>query len=246
MSERAVAVERAAAFLDESGDGLLRAACAAIVGKGSVKLVLARMPSAAECADADALVTPLGLCADLGALHATFVQDAAARLAMWQQPDGGFGEGDLSRRLALSGMLGGFLGRSPFVRPDALAATGDFLSTHWNPDLVQGGNWSHIAGYAHFFANAPHEAGDEILQWCGRELERGFRTRVFGSVETARVLALCDAHAVPGATLPIDELLVGLITEQGDDGGFFVTGIDRARATFWAILSLVRLAGITS
>ncbi len=145
----------------------------------------------------------------------------------------------------MSAMLGGYLARSPFVRPRTLDAVGDFLARHWSPDLVQSGVWANVAGYAHYFANAPHEAADEILQWCGRELERGFRTRLFGAVETLRVLLLCDAHAIPGATLERDELVVSLLTEQEADGGFGPPDAERdarIEATRAGLVALQRFA----
>ena len=86
---------------------------------------------------------------------------------------------------------------------------------------MEGGRLASIAAFAHFFANggAP-DLSDEALQWCGRELERGFRTHRFESVQTFRVLFYCDAHALPGATLDAVELLDRLLDEQAADGGF--------------------------
>jgi hypothetical protein len=55
-----------------------------------------------------------------------------------------------------------------------------------------------IAAFATCFANVDHDASDAILQWCGRELGRGFVTRAFDAVRTARVLVSCDAHGLPG------------------------------------------------
>jgi hypothetical protein len=184
------------------------------VGAGTVAAALEALPAPESFARPAELAPPLGVCADLRALHAPFVQAAAAQLAAAQLPDGGFEGAGLPERIAISAMLGGYLARSPYVRPTTLDAVGDFLSSHWSPDLVQSGVWANIAGYAHYFANAPHEAADEILQWCGRELERGFRTQMFRAVETMRVLALCDAHAIPGATLSRDELAVALRLED--------------------------------
>jgi hypothetical protein len=243
------AVERAAAFLQEQGDPLARAAAAALAGRGSVADALATLPQPDSLAEPGDLAPLLGVCADLRALHPSFVQSAAACLAGAQAPDGGFAGSDLPRRIATSGMLGGYLARSPYVRPRTLDAVGEFLSTHWSPDLVQSGVWANVAGYAHYFANAPHEAADEILQWCGRELERGFRARTFRAVETLRVLGLCDAHAIPGATLTRDELGVALLTEQAPDGSFGAPGSSlamRLEDTRAGLVALLRFAPASS
>jgi hypothetical protein len=86
---------------------------------------------------------------------------------------------------------------------------------------VKGGRaWGVLVAYAHCFANTSHEEGDPILQWCGRELERGFRTRLFDAVRAARVLVLCDAGAIPGARFAAGELVAGVLAEQQADGGW--------------------------
>ena len=245
MSSGRDAASRAAEFLAREGDPVARAAGAALTGAGAVSDALELLPDAASLPDEAALVPWLGLCADLRALHAPFVEAAAMRAAGAQSADGGFDAEDRAERLALSAMLGGYLSRCPFVRPRTLQAVGDFLAAHWSPDLVQGGSWANVAGYAHYFANAPHEAADEILQWCGRELERGFRTRTFGALETLHAMLLCDAHAIPGATLERDELVVGLLTEQQPDGGFGApdeAASERLAATRTGLVALQRFA----
>ena len=91
----------------------------------------------------------------------------------------------------------------------ALRAAGGYLAVHWSPELVQGGSWHAICGYAHFFSNVPHEISDAVLQWCGRELERAFRIGAFDAVRAARIFTLCDAHALPGAKLDGDGARTG-------------------------------------
>jgi hypothetical protein len=61
---------------------------------------------------------------------------------------------------------------------------------------------------------------DEALQWCGRELERGFLNGAFGAVAVARVFGRCDALALPGARLRADEVARALLAAQREDGGF--------------------------
>jgi hypothetical protein len=147
------------------------------------------------------------------------VERACARLGADQGSDGAWSEGagDVVRA---TGMLGGYLAKTRFARVETLQAAADFLVARWSPDLVQGFQWGSIAAYAHLFANFDHEDSDEILQWCGRELERGFRTRVFDAVRTARVLVTCDAHALPGARLGAQELGAALRAEQAADGSW--------------------------
>ncbi len=124
-------------------------------------------------------------------------------------------------RLFVTGMLGGFALRTPFVRPEVSDWAGRFLSGLWAPERVEGGRISAIAAFASFFANggAP-DLSDEAMQWCGRELERGFRAGRFECVEVLRVLFDCDAEAMPGASFDVVELLDRLLAEQAGDGGF--------------------------
>jgi len=81
-------------------------------------------------------------------------------------------------------------------------------------------------------ARVHSERADEVLQRCGRELERGFRVGVLpgSALAAARVLLLCDAHGLPGAQLTAEELAHGLLAEQAADGGWPAAGGDPARA----------------
>ena len=91
-------------------------------------------------------------------------------------------------------------------------------------------------------APAPDDASDETLQWCGRELERGFRARVFSAVDALGVLVDCDAHSLPGARFEPGELLVALLTEQAGDGSFGAAAEPGARVepTLRGLHALVR------
>lgn len=137
-----------------------------------------------------------------------------------QDPEGALVRA-VEERLFVTGMLAGHLLRTPFVRPEVGEWAGRFLTKLWSPERVEGGRLSAIAAFANFFANggAP-ELSDEAMQWCGRELERGFRSRRFEAVETLRVLSSCDAEAMPGASFDPVELLERLLDEQAQDGGF--------------------------
>ncbi len=162
------------------------------------------------------------------------------RLVEWlgraQRSDGSWGHVDPAReaedpagaqaraaddRLHLTGMLAGCALRTPFVRPEVGEWAGRFLSGLWAPERVEGGRLSAIAAFANFFANGGSpDLSDEALQWCGRELERGFREHRFEAVEVMRVLFSCDAEAMPGARFDPAELLERLLSEQAADGGF--------------------------
>jgi len=128
-------------------------------------------------------------------------------------------------RLFVTGMLGGFAARTPYVRPEVLTWIARFLSRVFSPERVEGGGLGTIAAFAHFYANGGDpDLADEALQWCGRELERGFRTHRFEAHQVLRVLLSCDSTALPGATFDTVELLVRLLDEQAGDGGF--AGLD--------------------
>lgn len=181
--------------------------------------------------DAQAVGTleSLAVLADLQGLTSRAAEQAVAYLTRIQRQDGSWGNVDPTRsdqdpaqsRLFCTGMFAGYAMRTPFVRPEVVDWAGRFLTELWSPERVEGGRLAAIAAFAHFFANggAP-DLSDEALQWCGRELERGFRSRRFEAVETMRVLSYCDASGLPGATFDVVELLDRLLGEQAGDGGF--------------------------
>ncbi len=178
----------------------------------------------------------LSVLADLRGLTSAHAERAIEYLTRVQRADGSWGHLDpvceaarpgdaderaASDRLFATGMLAGYALRTPYVRPEVIEWAGRFLEGLWSPERVEGGRLASIAAFAHFFANggAP-ELADAALQWCGRELERGFRSHRFEAVEILRVLFTCDAQALPGATFDVVELLDTLLAEQAGDGGF--------------------------
>ena len=185
---------------------------------------------------------------DAGALGRPCVERAGLYLMGQQNDDGSFGEADTPApmRLFLTGMIAGLLGQTTHVRPDLLHDAGDWLAPRFSPEAVEGGNWPAITAYGTFFSNVGHERSDEALQWCGRELERGFRTRAFDAVSTARVLLHCDASGLPGARFEPGELVVALLTEQQIDGSWPTAehsgAGDPVERTLDALLALLRLA----
>jgi hypothetical protein len=190
----------------------------------------------------------LGTLEDLRLLHLACAERAAAYCASTQRPDGGFipaPEADAEECLIFTASLAGTLARLASVRPAVLDAAGEYLASRWSVEQVQGGDRRVIAAWLHFFASHPHELSDAALQWCGRELEGGFRSGRFDAVATARVFVACDARALPGARLDVDELVAAVLGEQARDGGFgdpTWDGPARVPTTSDAILALVRLA----
>lgn len=193
---------------------------------------------------------------DAKALHAPWVERGARFFEANQRGDGSFFEGletgenadsvaGRDARVFWTAMIAGILGRTPFVRHDLLDAAGDFLAARFEPEAVENDGYSALLGYSHFFTNVAHDLSDEALQWCGRALEKGFRSRQIEGVATVRVLLTCDAQAMPGATFDVAELLERVLEEQGGDGGFAELSVEgpaaRTTQTFDGMLALVRL-----
>jgi hypothetical protein len=190
--------------------------------------------------------------ADAKVLHADWVESAARFLELRQSDDGAFrvpasGQGRAAEQADVfwTGMVAGILGRTPVSRPSLLEAAGEFLAERFEPDAVEDDGYSALLAYAHFFTNVAHDLADEALQWCGRALEKGFRSRQLDAVATLRVLLTCDAQALPGATFDVTELLERLLEEQAGDGGFAELSAGgpetRTTQTFDAMLAIVRL-----
>jgi len=212
------------------------------------------MAAALDEWDADAALVgtlqALLMLADLRRLVGPVAERAVEFLAAAQLEDGSWGseEGEgrePDQRLFGTAMLTGMLGKTRAVRPAVLGAASDFVAERWAPERVEGGQWSAIAAFANFFTNVHHERGDEALQWCGRELERGFRTRRFEAWSVLRVLLISDAAALPGSSLSPPELLTALLAEQAADGGFAElepSGVPaRVEPTLDALLAILRL-----
>ncbi|HEB91653.1 MAG TPA: hypothetical protein ENI85_18905 [Deltaproteobacteria bacterium] len=203
--------------------------------------------------------------ADARTMHAGWVEPAVRYLEAIQRKDGSFrleaqgGDGSGSSSPAdpqseafwtafWTGMVAGVLGRTPLSRPACLDPAGDYLAARFEPGLVEGeAGYPALLAISHFFTNVAHDLSDEVLQWCGRALEKGFRSRQIDAVATLRVLLTCDAQAMPGASFDVTELLEGVLAEQAGDGGFaeLSPGGPAARTTqtFDAMLALVRLCG---
>jgi len=196
-------------------------------------------PGAASTADA------LGWLIGLGFTEGPVVDAAVAWLARAQAADGGWRDAaapDEEARLALSASLCGWLVRCPTARLAPLRRAATHLAAHWSRERVQGGSYPLIAGYLQAFTGVPAdlEEADEALQWCGRELERGFRSGAFDAAQVGAVFARCGARALPGARLGAAEISSQLLAAQAADGGFGAEP-GRVRATCEAALALRQL-----
>jgi hypothetical protein len=197
-------------------------------------------PGVASTADALGWLVALGLTEGAG------VDAAAAFLVREQEPDGGWSDAAArggEERLALSAAVLGLLVRCPAARASALRRAAAHLAERWSVERVQGGSYAAIAGTLHALSGVPAEVdvADEALQWCGRELERGFRIGAFDALQVGRVFRLCEAAALPGARLGAAEVARALLAAQAPDGGFGAAPA-RERATCEACLAL-RLLG---
>ena len=192
------------------------------------------------------------LAGDAKVLHARFVEPAVRFLETQQAPDGAYripasGSGRTVDQADIfwTGMIAGILGRTPVSRTRHLEAAGEFLASKFDPEAIEHDGYSALMAFAHFYTNVPDDAADEALQWCGRALEKGFRSRSLEAVATVRVLLTCDAQAMPGATFDVVEFLERIMEEQAGDGGFAELSPDgrasRTSQTFDAMLAIVRL-----
>ena len=153
---------------------------------------------------------------------AACVEAAVRFVEVRQRGDGSFAAGVSSgdAEIVITGVAAGSLGRSRYARPEILAAAGSWLGERFSPDRVEQGHFAERAAFAMYYSNAPDDASDEALQWCGRELERGFRSHACESLAVMQVLLACQVGSLPGATFAPEELLERLLEEQARDGGF--------------------------
>jgi hypothetical protein len=164
----------------------------------------------------------LGLLAEERQDDAPCAEAAVRFVEAAQRPDGSFpadGE-DETARIVVTGIAAGSLGRSRYSRPEGLAAAGAWLGERFHPDRVEKGHVAERTAFAMYYSNAPDDRADEALQWCGRELERGFRSHALEALEVLQLLLACQAGSLPGASFAPEELLERLLGEQAADGGF--------------------------
>jgi hypothetical protein len=251
------AVSAADAFVAREGAPLERAFWDVLLRRAGARALLAALADVqaadgALCAWSAAqpeapLVATLSALARLdalGLLDHPLGERAAGFLLAAQQPDGGWDEPGAhdERRIALTGEAAGLLAKAPFARASALARAERFLAARWSVELVQGPRYAPILAYVHALAHVPSELADEALQWCGRELERGFRTQAFGGLAVARVFLRARARALPGCGVAASEVVATLLAAQAPDGGWPAEpGAPRVSATLDAVEALLRL-----
>jgi hypothetical protein len=242
-------MQRAAAFVESSGDEIAIGCARSLIGTQPASVVVESLRDPGLESSVDQLLRTLGILDDLRCTNATPVERACDSLTASQQSDGSWSDRESAaedERIFATGMIAGYLAKTPFIRQSTLASAADYLAARWTPDRVKGSAWEANVAYFHCFALVRHEQADAILQWCGRELERGFRTGVYDAVRTARVFALCKAHALPGSRLETTELVARILDEQMDDGGYALPEDPSHRArvshTLDALTVLERLA----
>ena len=184
----------------------------------------------------------------LGALGLTdhaFPEAAVGFLAAQQAPDGGWGSPVLppETRIAITGETAGLLARTPFARESQLRRAEAFLARCYSPALLQSGEYAPLLAYAHALASVDSELADEALVWCGRELEKGWRSGRFTTGQIARALLRASAKALPGAQIEASEVVLSLLAAQASDGGWPAAASgDRVDATLEAVEALLRLS----
>lgn len=233
MSGIEEACARASRFVAQWGDEPAVARASVLVGAESFGSARSTLESWAERSgvlrapggvDPVAALPVLAGLADLRALDSALAIRIAEALAKVQAEDGSFGaEGsDEEERVFTTGRLAALLSGLRSVRRRLLERAADYLAGRFSPERVAGFAWRPLAAYTPLFTNVEHERGDDVLQWCGRELERGFRARRFDAVQTARIWVDCGAAALPGARVNADEIVLALLAEQTSDGSWLL------------------------
>ena len=235
MSGIAEARARAARFIAESGDERALRRASVLIGAEPLASARPALESWAERAgvfparggvDPLAALPVLDALADLRDLDSALGLRIAAGLARVQAADGSFGAAgsDEEERVFATGRLAARLSGLRSVRSRLLEHAADYLAARFTPERVGGFAWRPLAAYTPLFCNVEHERGDDVLQWCGRELERGFRARRFDAVQTSRIWVDCRAASLPGAKVTADEIVLALLAEQAGDGSWPIPG----------------------
>jgi hypothetical protein len=242
VSDRAELLVRAATRVGPD-EGFLRVRCSEVLAglapPSEALEVLAERGEPVRVVDAE---EALGVLDDLHILATTAAEPFCDYLTRAQQPDGSWsreGDGGEDATILATAMIAGHLGKTRCVRPACLENAGRFLAPRWSPDRVQGFVWESVAAWAHFFANVSHALSDEALQWCGRELERGYRAGRFDPASCARVLIWCDGAALPGGQLDAPELFAAVVAIVESDSTPTETAV--ASGGYDTLVALARL-----
>jgi len=190
--------------------------------RGAIRPLPGRGEEGSE-AGVESTVAALGYLEAVHRLDLPLVERAVAFLSAQQCEDGSWcaaeGSGE-EARLVLSGTVCGTLAKTLCVRDSVLRAGTRFLDSMWAAERVQGSNYAAIAAYLRVMTNSPTDLADEVLQYCGRALERGYRARKLDAVRTARVFVQCEVQALPGARIRSEEAVAALLATQEEDGGW--------------------------
>jgi hypothetical protein len=231
VSGIAEARARAARFVAERGDEAEVGRASVLIGAEPFESARVALEGWAERSgvfrapggvDPVAALPVLSALFDLRALDSALAVRIAEALAKVQAEDGSFGAAtsDEEERVYTTGRLAALLSRLRSVRRRLLDGAADHLAARFTPERVSGFAWRPLAAYTPLFTNLEHERGDDVLQWCGRELERGFRAKGFDAVQTARIFVDCGVASLPGAKLAAGEVVLALLAEQTGDGGW--------------------------
>lgn len=248
---------RAARFVAQHGGELERVYCETLLRELPVQALLAELAKRQGADGALAPWRPQDATAEaatrrgltwldaLGLGDHPITEAAVAFLARLQAPDGSWGAAALpaALRVAVTGETAGLLARTPFARESLLRRAELFLARCYSPDLLQSGDYAPLLAYAHALTGIDSELADEALVWCGRELEKGWRSARFTTLQLARVLLRARARALPGGQLEAREVVLSLLAAQERDGGWPAEpGGDRVDATLESVEALLRLA----
>lgn len=269
MDQVVDALERAYAYVEEAGSELDCLRFQVLLEKASSEelgTALARLqtdegfflpwPGKAsdnipdKVADAASSLEVLAVLDDHGLLNDPLLNSWVQAVSKTQGADGLWGnEGDATEdsRVYLSGMLGAFLVKSHSVRIVVVDEALEALAKAWSTERVSAETWPLLAAYFHFLTLASHEIGDEALQWCGREFEKGMRGGVISALEAVRIFLFCEAYALPGISMDGGRLIPELLREQQKDGSFPASenalGLQTPQqATLTAVLALSRFS----
>lgn len=260
MEEAAMrALERAVSFVDEHGGELDRLHASVLLREQPAMPLLdalearqredgALAPWRGEAATGVASTTAaLSRLDALGLLDHPLPERAVGYLLAAQAEDGSFSDASdegAEQRLLRSGEVAGVLAKTPFAPPSALRRSETFLAAHWSAQELKGPTPARIECYAPLLANWISPLSDDGLQWCGRELERGFRSGRFAPLAVARVFLRARARALPGARLEGRDVRAALLPLQHGDGRFEASepGRDPVDATLDAMEAILRLA----
>jgi len=234
-------------FLCRSDDELLAAWGPVLLGRESgqaaAEMVVKRQRRDGSFGDLSATRRVIALLDDAGSRSGPVLESACRWLERSQSSEGYWGRGD-EPALFETGLLTGILARGRYAPERMLYAAADWLAAGFEPERLKF-RWRPLAAYAATFANLSHDESDAILQWCGRELERGVLARRFEPVAVGRLLLWCDTPSLPGGKVSAAQVLPELVASQAGDGSFSIGAGDASplQATWDALVALLRLPG---